>query len=72
MGRIRSLSIRVALTDRGYSVRVAVFDGTPAVIETTEYGELSWREVLQVLDASADARRPGLELLAGGLQHSLF
>lgn len=71
MGRIDFITVRIALDPTGYSVAVAIFD-RHEVMRRENYDRLSWREALQVVDAAADSYRPGLELLAGGVQESLF
>lgn len=71
MGRIRFIVIRTELQRTGYAVQVAVFNELE-VIHREEYDRLSWREAQQVADACQDAYRPGLELMAGGVQQALF
>lgn len=71
VGRIRFITIKIGLTEFGYEVSVAVFDDHE-VIRREAYDRLSWREAQQVADACADAYRPGLELLSGGVQDTLF
>lgn len=71
MGRIRFITVRLELSSTGYEVSVAVFDDHE-VIHREAYDRLSWKEAQQVCDAVADAFRPGLELLNGGVQDTLF
>jgi len=71
MGRIRHTHIHVYLFTTGYAVECSVFDGE-TVIHREAYDRLTWREAEQVIDAVADAYRPGLELMVGGTQLPLF
>lgn len=71
MGRIVQTTVNVRLERTGYQVRVSVFDHSE-VIHREQYDSLSWRESQQVADAVLDAYRPGLELLHGGVQDTLF
>jgi hypothetical protein len=52
-------------------VAVSVFDAKE-VIHRDHYVALSWREALQVIEAVTEHFRPGLELMAGGIQLGLF
>ena len=71
MGRITFIVVRTALFTDGYSVEVTVF-GNGGVMRRESYEKLSWREAQQVAEAGADHYRPGLELMVGGVQDSLF
>lgn len=71
MGRIRFITVKVELTRNGYEVSLAVFD-EHEVIRREAYDRLSWREAMQVCEACVDHYRPGLELLEGGIQETLF
>lgn len=71
MGRIRFITLKVELRESGYIVAVSVFDAKE-VIHRDHYVALSWREALQVIDAVTEHFRPGLELMAGGIQLSMF
>lgn len=71
MGRIRFITVRIGLEPTGYTVKVAVFNDVE-VVHRDEYDRLSWREASSIADAATDAYRPGLELMAGGVQQSLF
>jgi len=71
MGRIRFITVRVALYKSGYDVTVSVFNDSE-VIHREAYDQLSWREAEQVVEAVTDAYRPGLELMVGGVQETLF
>ena len=71
MGRIRHISIRIALRSDGYAVALGVFNEVE-VIHRDTYDKMSWREATTLCEALTDAYRPGLELLAGGTQETLF
>lgn len=71
MGRIKFIVVRTALYTHGYTVSLSVFGGD-GVIHREEYDRLSWREAMDVQAAVADHFRPGLELMLGGVQESLF
>lgn len=71
MGRITFITVRTALYTHGYDVSVSVF-GVVGVIHREAYDRLTWREAQQVQQAVTDHYRPGLELLVGGVQETLF
>jgi hypothetical protein len=71
MGRIRFITVRIALSETGYQIRLSVHSDVE-VIHREQYDRLTWREAMQVSDAVTDAYRPGLELMNGGVQLDLF
>jgi hypothetical protein len=71
MGRIRFITTRISLYATGYSVRLAVFNEVE-VIHHLEFDRLTWRETTDLVETLVDHYRPGLELMAGGVQETLF
>lgn len=71
MGRIRHTTLSFGLFDDGYWIRAVAFD-TQGPISRVDAERMSWRELSQLLEDLADGWRPGVELLEGGTQETLF
>ena len=71
MGRIRHTTLAFGLADDGYWLRATAFSSTEA-IDQIELGQLTWRELAQILEDLTDNWRPGVELLVSGRQDPLF
>jgi hypothetical protein len=71
MQRIRHTTLAFGLGATGYWLRATAF-GADERIRHLELSELTWRELAQMLEDLTDNWRPGVELLQGGTQDSLW
>jgi hypothetical protein len=71
MGRIRHTTLAYGLLDDGYWLRAVAFS-SEGPIAKTDCTQLTWRELAQLLEDLTDSWRPGVELMTGGTQETLF
>jgi hypothetical protein len=71
MGRIRHTTLAFGLANDGYWLRATAFNANEP-IDQLACERLTWRELSQLLEDLTDNWRPGVELLEGGSQGTLF
>ena len=71
MHRVRHVTLAFGLLDTGYWVRCTAFDSETRVRQL-DVDRMTWRECRELLELLPDEWRPGVELLDGGIQESLF